>query len=202
MQCEEVNELISNRAYQGEGEPLPDAAAGHIEGCDACRLFAERSGSLDRLLAVDQPQAPDVGFDTRFFARLREQKAGEGKGRVWRWLLAGGLPLAAAGVAATLLLIPSGQQRLSGEELELALNLELLESYELVATLDEVAANGHSLSIPLYVKRMVANQNNHDGRSFRELWATWEHEGRDFWQQMGALVETLDGLVDGEVANG
>ena len=76
------------------------------------------------------------------------------------------------------------------------------DGFAKVATLDEVAAKGHSLSIPLYVRRAAAKQNNHDGRSLKQVWSTWEQEGRDFWQHMDALVETLDGLVTGEAGNG
>jgi hypothetical protein len=32
------------------------------------------------------------------------------------------------------------------------------------------------------------------------LWAAWEREGRAFWQEMDALVEMLDALVDAPVA--
>ncbi|MBK1725060.1 type I restriction-modification system subunit M [Thiocystis violacea] len=67
------------------------------------------------------------------------------------------------------------------------------------ATLEEIAANGHSLSIPLYVKRHTANSAPADTRTLAEVWADWEQDGRAFWQQMDALVETLDGLtVEGD----
>jgi hypothetical protein len=32
------------------------------------------------------------------------------------------------------------------------------------------------------------------------VWAEWEASGRDFWQQMDAAVEMLDGLVAGKDA--
>jgi type I restriction enzyme M protein len=67
-----------------------------------------------------------------------------------------------------------------------------------VAELEQIAANGHSLSIPLYVKRHArgaeADKPEHK-RSLREVWDDWEQDGRGFWQQMVALVETLDGLI-------
>jgi len=70
-----------------------------------------------------------------------------------------------------------------------------------VATLDEVAAQGHSLSIPLYVKRVSARvAEGRDNRTLSEVWTEWEQEGRGFWQQMDALVDTLDGLANEEVA--
>jgi type I restriction enzyme M protein len=67
-----------------------------------------------------------------------------------------------------------------------------------VATLDDIAQQEFSLSIPLYVKR-TSNGRNGDAaeqRSLPELWAAWEQEGRVFWREMDALVEMLDGLVD------
>lgn len=63
-----------------------------------------------------------------------------------------------------------------------------------VATLDEIAANGHSLSIPLYVKRHTTTGVPTDTRTLAEAWADWEQDGRAFWPQMEALVETLDRL--------
>jgi type I restriction enzyme M protein len=66
-----------------------------------------------------------------------------------------------------------------------------------IAALDAIAAQGYSLSIPLYVKR--TQNGNGDGptdeRSLPELWADWEQEGREFWLEMDALVDMLGGLV-------
>ncbi len=67
-----------------------------------------------------------------------------------------------------------------------------------VATLDEIARQDFSLSIPLYVK--CASNGSHGAdpahASLPALWAAWEQEGRAFWQEMDALVEMLDTLVD------
>lgn len=56
------------------------------------------------------------------------------------------------------------------------------------ATLDEIAAQSWSLSIPLYVKRN-GNGNGKEGEapSVRQLWNQWEQEGRLFWEQMESL---------------
>ena len=37
--------------------------------------------------------------------------------------------------------------------------------------------------------------SNGDAVSLRSAWAQWQNDGRAFWQQMDALVETLDGLI-------
>ena len=71
-----------------------------------------------------------------------------------------------------------------------------------VATLAEIGGNGASLSIPLYVKRFAAagsTDSNGDAVSLRSAWAQWQNDGRAFWQQMHALVETLDGLIAGDI---
>ncbi len=64
-----------------------------------------------------------------------------------------------------------------------------------MATLDDIAANGHSLSIPLYGKRSTTNGAPADTRTLAEVWADWEQDGHAFWQQMDTLVETLDRLT-------
>jgi type I restriction enzyme M protein len=67
-----------------------------------------------------------------------------------------------------------------------------------VATLAELVANSGNLSIPLYVKRIAAavvTAINGDTVSLSSTWAQWQNDGRAFWQEMDALVETLDGLV-------
>ena len=67
-----------------------------------------------------------------------------------------------------------------------------------VATLVEIGANAANLSVPLYVKRIaaaVATDSSGDAVSLRSAWAQWQNDGRGFWQQMDALVETLDGLT-------
>ena len=73
--------------------------------------------------------------------------------------------------------------------------------FAVAATVDEIAAQGYSLSIPLYVKRVSHGNGGDDGRSLPELWAEWEQNGRIFWQEMDALVEMLDGLPAGEVSD-
>ena len=68
-------------------------------------------------------------------------------------------------------------------------------SFARVATLEDIAAQDYSLSIPLYVKR---NSNGNglaeDNRSIRQLWTEWEQDGRVFWQEMDELIVSLDKL--------
>lgn len=54
------------------------------------------------------------------------------------------------------------------------------------------------------VKRTTsAASSNGDGEavSLRSAWEKWQTDGRAFWQQMDALVETLGGLSTGEARN-
>lgn len=79
------------------------------------------------------------------------------------------------------------------------------EGFATVATLTELAANGHNLSIPLYVKRAAtaAVSTEDQSTSLRKAWKASEMSGRAFWQHMDAVVDMLDGLVgEGEVADG
>lgn len=79
------------------------------------------------------------------------------------------------------------------------------EGFAKVATLAELAANEHSLSIPLYVKRAAAATASAGGEcvTLCDAWQAWETSGRAFWRQMEGVVDMLDGLVsEGEVADG
>lgn len=67
-----------------------------------------------------------------------------------------------------------------------------------LVALTDITANASSLSIPLYVKRSTATAANAvDGEtpSLQAAWEQWQTEGRAFWLQMDALVETLDGML-------
>ena len=65
------------------------------------------------------------------------------------------------------------------------------------ATVEEIAKQDYSLSIPLYVKRSLNGGNGaeNDERSLREFWVEWEQDGRIFWQEMDALVAMLDEVI-------
>jgi type I restriction enzyme M protein len=73
-----------------------------------------------------------------------------------------------------------------------------VEGFAKVATLAEIAAQGHSLSIPLYVKRpaaAVVGEGGGQPATLQEAWQAWEASGQEFWQQMDGVVAMLDGLV-------
>jgi type I restriction enzyme M protein len=70
-----------------------------------------------------------------------------------------------------------------------------------VASVDDVLANGGTLAIPRYVrpvrpKAMSAAQGN-----LATVWATFDAGGREFWQQVDELIETLDTAIAEEVVD-
>jgi type I restriction enzyme M protein len=65
-----------------------------------------------------------------------------------------------------------------------------------VATAEEVLSNEGNLSIPRYVRPVVETDQGDTDGDLRSAWAEFETSGRDFWLQMDAVVEMLDGLVD------
>lgn len=65
-----------------------------------------------------------------------------------------------------------------------------------VASLEQIAVQGHSLSIPLYVKKATAGSSTGEATTLTEAWAAWEESGRAFWLQMDEVVSLLDGLAD------
>ncbi|MEQ8536439.1 MAG: N-6 DNA methylase [Coleofasciculus sp. D1-CHI-01] len=71
------------------------------------------------------------------------------------------------------------------------------EGFAKVVTVEEVRQQDYSLSIPLYVRRVLENGTETDNRSLPELWSDWQESGREFWRQMDEVVEMLDGLVQG-----
>jgi type I restriction enzyme M protein len=79
------------------------------------------------------------------------------------------------------------------------------EGFAKVAGLDEIAAQGFSLSIPLYVKRPTTGNVSVSGPpALRKAWDAWETSGCVFWREMDAVVDILDGLGahEPEVARG
>jgi type I restriction enzyme M protein len=91
---------------------------------------------------------------------------------------------------------PEHQQRI----LDSFKAFEDVAGFAKVATVAEIGANVGNLSIPLYVKRgsaqaAGAQQDGESPLTLGQAWEHWQNEGRSFWQQMDALVETLEGLT-------
>jgi anti-sigma factor RsiW len=116
-----------------------DEVEAHLAGCPGCRAERDRlAGVLARLGTLPPPPEPSPYFNARLAARLAAEPAPAagllGRLGPWRWRLA--LPAAALGAAAVVSLVTARHQR--AEERAAAQQLELLEDYEAVASLDDV----------------------------------------------------------------
>lgn len=50
-----------------------------------------------------------------------------------------------------------------------------------------------SIPLPMYIAAAIATGNNGDAISLRSTWDQWKPMAARSWQQVDALVETLDG---------
>jgi anti-sigma factor RsiW len=109
----------------------------HLEGCAGCRAEQARlTGLLATLRTLPGAPEPSPHFEARLAARLaRERRPGP-----LAWLRRGSWRLAfpTAGLAAAALAGVLVVRHQRTEELAMADRLELLEEYEVVASLDDV----------------------------------------------------------------
>ena len=71
------------------------------------------------------------------------------------------------------------------------------EGFSALVTLEKIIANGANLSIPMYVQplQIFPKENGTDQpATFDAAFDQWRTGSRAFWQQMDAVLETLDGL--------
>lgn len=68
-----------------------------------------------------------------------------------------------------------------------------------VVSVEDVLDKGGTLSIPLYVKKPKPQVETGQETTLAEAWAAFDEGGREFWTQMDALVDMLDGVVAEEV---
>ena len=59
----------------------------------------------------------------------------------------------------------------------------------------DLLARDGSLSIPLYVKKPKPMIADGEETTFAAAWAEFDEGSREFWTQMDALVDMLDGVV-------
>ena len=71
-----------------------------------------------------------------------------------------------------------------------------------VATTAEVLQKDANLSIPRYVRPIGNRATKGGGQGLKAAWAAFDGSGREFWQQMDALVDMLDGAVAEEAPDG
>lgn len=68
-----------------------------------------------------------------------------------------------------------------------------------VVSVEDVLTKDGSLSIPLYVKKPKVTAGEES--TLAEAWAAFDEGGREFWTQMDALVDMLDGVVAEEAGD-
>ena len=66
------------------------------------------------------------------------------------------------------------------------------------ATIGEVVQKDSNLSIPRYVRPIENEPRRHGGQGVKSTWAAFDASGREFWLQVDALVNMLDGAVTEE----
>ena len=67
------------------------------------------------------------------------------------------------------------------------------EGFCTVATTEQILANDANLSIPLYVEKTVATNN--DNRTFREIWNELETNSTSFWDEIDQLAKSLEDIA-------
>jgi len=111
----------------------------HLAGCASCRAERDRlAGAVARLAALPPPPEPSPWFLSKLEARLADEPP-PARGilaslAAWKWRLA--VPATAVAAAAAMAVFAVRQQR--ADEAALAQHLELLEEYEVVASLGDV----------------------------------------------------------------
>jgi len=100
MKCEEIKDMMLDVAA-GSGEATP-AMNEHLRGCNEC---AEKFVGMQQTMALlDEWQAPEPSsyFDTRFAARMREERAKPQRAAWLSWFRA---PVLAGALALTLMMV-------------------------------------------------------------------------------------------------
>jgi len=71
-----------------------------------------------------------------------------------------------------------------------------------VATVENVLQKDGNLSIPRYVRPIENGASDNGDRALGTAWTAFEASGQEFWEQMDALLDMLDGVVAGEGLDG
>lgn len=135
MRCEDALKEVVEARYEGR-EPPKEAVEALARA--ECREVLEKSERLDALMKLSERHEPGPGFDTRFFAKLEEEK--HRKSSPWLAPLVGTLAVGVAAAVAVIVLPGEMPVTSSSGDTELAMirELDLLEQLEVVEQLDEV----------------------------------------------------------------
>ncbi len=116
------------------------AVEGHLASCDACRAELEAlRDAVAALAALPPPPEPSPFFGARLEARIAREAASPAS-LAWLHRLRWRLALAATGlaVAAAMAIFTVRQHRVAEEQI--AANLDLLDDYEVVASVGDVSS--------------------------------------------------------------
>ncbi len=84
MNCADVrSELPGYRSLKNE-DPTRAAVQSHLDGCNTCRMEAERLTALWNTLGADLRLIPSTDFRTRFWERVRQED--EKESPIFGWL--------------------------------------------------------------------------------------------------------------------
>jgi hypothetical protein len=106
MTCEEIELRMAEHWTLTLGSEDQIAVEAHLAGCEACRIEAQRLGSLWRDLEQLPSPEPSTTMRERFYATLAAYRDGaaavrnERPGLGWAWQVAAGLALMLAGAGA------------------------------------------------------------------------------------------------------
>jgi hypothetical protein len=136
MQCLDVRQALVD--HPNDKAELPAGVRDHLATCESCQAFMNANQALTAVLAADGDETPRPGFDTRFRARLADLRTKSSRPHRLAW----GLGTFAASTAALVafLALRDAQHTGFAEEVDLAVNLELVEDLEVVSQLDDVEA--------------------------------------------------------------
>jgi len=70
-----------------------------------------------------------------------------------------------------------------------------------VATTADVIEKDGNLSIPRYVRPIGNGNGSGDGDGVKKAWIAFDADGREFWLQMDALIDMLDGVIADEAVD-
>jgi anti-sigma factor RsiW len=134
-----VSHVVQDLTALLDGALSPERRAqveAHLLACAGCRTERRRLEGAVRLLSALPPAPePRADFGRRFWARLEAEPRRHGLFPAlggWRWIA----PLAGATAMAAVLAI--GGVRHLGQQREMAAHLDMLEEYELAASLGAV----------------------------------------------------------------
>jgi len=139
VSCEAMQESWLEARYVRR-EPAAEVRE-HMLGCAQCREFTAEQCALEQLLGQLPEEQAGLGFDTRFFARLEDERKSPTR-RSWLrvWLALGPAALAALMLAVHLQKPLQPMASTPHDDVALMRDLDLVEELPLLTKLEEAEA--------------------------------------------------------------